>query len=1005
MKAVTKDGTDLVVYDGTDSRRLHEARSWGMPVVPVDALEAALPQAVAAARPKAAERAKADEATIADCLRKLVLKVERLVGTEVAAATEATDATDGTTTTTTATTIGAPSLLHETLVEYIGPTQSNMCWAYVLYQCIASASQRVAQSLAYLSYNVHERWKRRKGNLNVHFTQEKVRDDCSYVTVGGLGPKLKDVVKQSVVEWLHNLDAMICAQFEITLASRPNDTSVVSAVDQFATLIANKVVLMEDPQADPAEHLCTRVFEQIAKIQFVTCENNAARLAGADIRAMRELAALARDETVPENSLSLTEFLYSPCPELIKALPTVAMDMRFAALRAILLCPEQCATRLSDWRASVATGALCLLLGGAIESTQKWRPVFLACLRRDDVPSKLHLPAQGWVDNAQCAHWSLVSRATHAQRRSGLDATGLRIVLMSAALVQINGAGNFFVPGVMRCDIMHRVCTRHVVDIGAPSLDESTFYAYATKVLAATPSREVTRPGAACGCKRRARYVCFECGWSHEREAVAPWLPKHGQRAPPPHVASSFLYRFLRALEDVALGMAYGHLRLLADEWKEFFPRFKRYCAATGVAANILHGAHGSEAAARPAFNDAHGLHVKHYVDFMCEHTVCHGFAFKEKSERWESVATLLLELLTCERCGDIGGMRPARAAGACKTDRAAARARGVLFAFGHAEAVKDLVYANRAHGEAGLTLGAQLLPEHQRGLLEQTNEAPTVQILCDVIDWVDDMWRPNGPLPAGYHAVNAVAGLSDPPTDAGPLDLFAPRATDGVVLCPLQALRAYARHGRRQEAEGGALDPRHVVRAHALEAGLRAHDGVFRFAQAKVVGGKSRVQCVLVRDAEGFAALRAATQGRIAKRRIKVTRFLAHARAQNADCHARLRLVHTFLMEGYTQGYKTGFYEVALLRASARKDVLEKVRVALDERQMARYRALQPSDIDVAVSSIGMGRAVTKEELLTKVDLVLLKRRVHKEFEPIRDALGIRSSYLWLPRVDASEA
>jgi hypothetical protein len=356
---------------------------------------------------------------------------------------------------------------------------------------IASASQIVSKNLAYLSYNVHERWKRRKGNLNVHFTPESVRD-CSYarqvthcnpkyadrnfasdekvggahprhvaVTVGGLGPKLKDVVKQSVVEWLYNLDAMIRAQFEITLATRPNDTSVVSAVDQFATLIANKVVLMEDPRADPAEHLCTRVFEQIAKIQFVTCENNAARLAGADIRAMRELAALARDETVPENSLSLTEFLYSPCPELIKALPTVAMDMRFAALRAILLCPEQCATRLSDWRASVATGALCLLLGGAIESTQKWRPVFLACLRRDDVPSKLHLPAQGWVDNAQCAHWSLVSRATHAQRRSGLDHTGLRIVLMSAALVQINGAGDFFVPGVVRCDIMHQVCTRH----------------------------------------------------------------------------------------------------------------------------------------------------------------------------------------------------------------------------------------------------------------------------------------------------------------------------------------------------------------------------------------------------------------------------------------------------------------------------------------------------------------------------------------------------------------
>ena len=370
---------------------------------------------------------------------------------------------------------------------------------------IAAQSQVVSRQLAYQSYNVYENWRRHKGDRNVYFTPESVLD-CSYaeevthcnpryidggsyergvtskardgrgraasprhvaVTVGGLGLKMMDVVKQAAVEWLYNLDAMIRSKFQISLERRHNDSSVLSAVDHFATLIAKRVVLLEEEDVDdPEMHLCTRAFEQAAKIQFVTCEHYAARLARADILAMRELVALVRHEAVPPNVQPLVDFLGAPCAELLKSLPTVATDMRFAELRTILLSPEDCAAaRITRWSKLVgpgATGALHLLLSSAIESTQKWSPVFfLHCLRHDACTqgAKRPLPAQGWVDNSQIAHWSLVSAAAHARRRTGLDPTGLRIVLMSSALMQLNADGGFFVPGVMRCEMVHKVCT------------------------------------------------------------------------------------------------------------------------------------------------------------------------------------------------------------------------------------------------------------------------------------------------------------------------------------------------------------------------------------------------------------------------------------------------------------------------------------------------------------------------------------------------------------------
>lgn len=351
---------------------------------------------------------------------------------------------------------------------------------------IAQQENILCKQLAYLAYMVYERWKAGRGNLNVYMTMEFAYTSGSYakaitvsnpryadaedqdglaegarprhlaVQVGGLGIELQKVVKQSAVEWLYHLDAMIRGRFGIPLERRQGDTAIYDVVDRFASLIANRVVLLEEQVDDPTQHVCSLSFEHIIELQFVRCKHLAASAQNSDIRRMRELIKLARGEGAPAEPARLIDFLRAPCPELLKALPTVVDAMRFEYLRDVLCrsADAEFARKLNLWRDSIAVGSLCHFLERSIEATQAWRPSFLQCLRFDEVPLKEHLPPQAWVDSPLVASWSLVSSATHAHRRTGLDPTGLRIVLMSVALMQINGDGRFFVPGVIRCDLV-----------------------------------------------------------------------------------------------------------------------------------------------------------------------------------------------------------------------------------------------------------------------------------------------------------------------------------------------------------------------------------------------------------------------------------------------------------------------------------------------------------------------------------------------------------------------
>jgi len=384
----------------------------------------------------------------------------------------------------------------------LSPETEAIAASIVRQRKVALQEHMLARQLAHGAYVVYERWKAGSGDMNVHYTLAQVESyDCSYarattscnrkyvatehvadagkgatcanvplprhlaVTVGGLGLRLQQEVKQRVVDWLYSLDEMIRRRFDISFARPYGDTSILRAVNHFAELIANRVVLLEEPvDDDTAERVCTEGFEHAAEIEEVRCKREAARVASSDVRRMRELKALAREKVVPEDPTRLIDFLRTPCPELLKALPGVhvAAAMRFDDLRRILEDACDVARRINLWAESVNHGALCVLLDGAIQKAQEWKMSrFLHCLRYDAAPLREHLPEQPWIDEPRIELWSLVSKEAHAHRRTGYDPVGLRIVLMSSALIQINSDGGFFRPGMLRCDVVSPVAHRH----------------------------------------------------------------------------------------------------------------------------------------------------------------------------------------------------------------------------------------------------------------------------------------------------------------------------------------------------------------------------------------------------------------------------------------------------------------------------------------------------------------------------------------------------------------
>ena len=402
------------------------------------------------------------------------------------------------------------------------------------HKTLAVEALQLAEELYNFSRSVMRRRQQTNGGLigNVYFGAEKVHSGGAYrakqacglpgafyrpLTVGGLGPCLRDIVRQRVVDWLFALDAAFRTEYDIPLSREVGDNSLMTNLCSFATLIANRVVHMEEPtEDDPTQRLCSLACEHLASIQYLRCQYHAAARVKRDVHAMRFLRKLASpsdailDAFGEEVRSALLELLEEPPAELLKGLPTIRADMRFDELRdAIGLFPSEGYDATVDsvraWRQGISAEFLCMRLDMAIGVANTWQRTFLNCLHLPSANGQASsplMPPMPWVDAGAAAPvWRLVPKAVHRQRRTGLDPTGLRIVLLSAAVMQLIACESpiVFAPGVVRCEFVGAAA--HA------SMEES---AYAIAAL-----------------KEQMRPLTMGVEWMHARQQMQHWRNSH----------------------------------------------------------------------------------------------------------------------------------------------------------------------------------------------------------------------------------------------------------------------------------------------------------------------------------------------------------------------------------------------------------------------------------------------------------------------------------------------
>jgi hypothetical protein len=396
---------------------------------------------------------------------------------------------------------------------------------------LAVEALRLAEELFDWSQSVHRRMLQMRGEFNntVYFTKKMVERGGAYrkavvcgapsllhgpVKVGGLGTLLHSAVRQYVTEWLFALDASFRKEYNIPLNRDVGDQSLTTNLSSFATLITNRVVHMEEPaDDDPTKRLCSLGCEHLANIQYLRCQYHAAGRVKRDVQSMRLLRKLAEKNAyshVDEMARGvLLELLEEPPPELLKGMPTIFTDMHFGELRdAIGLLPSEgsdaTAAAVSEWRASINAEFLCMRLDAAIVSANTWRRGFLNCLQ----PAKQGgggarlMPTMAWVGSGPLVRaWHIVPMMIHGQRRTGLDPTGLRIVLVSAAIMQLLACESptFFAPGEVRCELVQMASHK--------SMEESL---HAIEAL-----RDQMRP------------LAIGVEWMHARRQMQTWQNSH----------------------------------------------------------------------------------------------------------------------------------------------------------------------------------------------------------------------------------------------------------------------------------------------------------------------------------------------------------------------------------------------------------------------------------------------------------------------------------------------
>lgn len=307
--------------------------------------------------------------------------------------------------------------------------------------------------------------------------------DCSRhpyrrLQIGGIGHLLCETLRIHVERWLSAVDKLVRNHFDLPQSDQHEKLAMQTVIEYVATRIAGRVSKL-DSNWPQSTRLSSSLCETLCKCQFVRNELFASEQVQKDVAAMRLMLALCREASdspmvltaVTTRRKDVLEILSAPPCELLRAFPKIQRDMQFDKLKDAFADPMadeyDLIVCVSYWKGSVHTDGLVNALELAVREALKWTPnktYFIQAVRYVKPTTTTFrtqdcgamLPRMGWINTREKEGWCLLNQTKLMHTRTGLDAVGLRTVLMISIVQQMfaNATPESFSHGVVAGEIL-----------------------------------------------------------------------------------------------------------------------------------------------------------------------------------------------------------------------------------------------------------------------------------------------------------------------------------------------------------------------------------------------------------------------------------------------------------------------------------------------------------------------------------------------------------------------
>jgi hypothetical protein len=309
--------------------------------------------------------------------------------------------------------------------------------------------------------------------------------------VGALGIVVADTVAKKVLDWIHDTDARMRRQYDVHGEDAAQKRFFECVAAHLARCCGDRLAHTEPPDAEYDQIVSLAMLRETRTIQYRRCRAAAEATREADVEALRDLILVCTVDPEVDDSVFADrnrvrrawKALRNPPPEWRHHAQTTAQSCAAAFERGLGLLlrsfelvlndhgGDAVGTRLfREWfddegarRSTFLLATLALRDAEAWEATERF---FAVAVGRDaKAPSAARIPMPTHHASDVTAFWRMATKQQLQldTRRTGLDADGLRIVLLACLVEQLLQAGALQ-PGELDADVVRdTACLQRVV--------------------------------------------------------------------------------------------------------------------------------------------------------------------------------------------------------------------------------------------------------------------------------------------------------------------------------------------------------------------------------------------------------------------------------------------------------------------------------------------------------------------------------------------------------------